>query len=90
MCLTALCAATCVWHIGMGSGVGAAGSTGAQSDMFGNMGALKDAMKDVDMDSMLQAFGGEEGLKSMLKQFGLDGPLTPDKIEKVMEQIKQM
>ena len=42
------------------------------------------------MDKMLEQMGGKEGMQSMLKQMGLDGHMTPDKIEGLMGQVKAM
>ena len=52
-------------------------------DMMGGNGGAQ-------MDQLMDQMGGKEGLKSMLKQMGLDGPMTPDKINSLIGQIKGM
>ena len=59
--------------------------TGA-ADLLEGMG---DDAKE-QMTSMLENMGGEKGLKDMMKQMGLDGPMTPDKIDNLMKQIKSI
>jgi len=42
------------------------------------------------LNKLMADMGGKEGMQSMLKQMGLDGPMTPEKIESMVGQIKGM
>mmetsp|Transcript_32318 Transcript_32318/g.64424 ORF Transcript_32318/g.64424 Transcript_32318/m.64424 type:complete len:292 (+) Transcript_32318:53-928(+) len=42
------------------------------------------------MEELMAQMGGKEGMKGMMKQMGLDGPMTPDKISGIVDQIKGM
>ena len=53
------------------------------------LAGMSDEAKE-GVSKMLEDMGGQQGPKDMMKQMGLDGPMTPDKIETVMNQIKGM
>jgi len=64
--------------------------SGSSDSLFSQSAGLEDAMKGMDLDGMMEAMGGKEGIQSMMKQFGLDGPVTQEKVEQAMSQIKTM
>jgi hypothetical protein len=42
------------------------------------------------VSKMMEEMGGQQGMKDMMKQMGLDGPMTADKVDGVLSQIKSM
>jgi hypothetical protein len=62
-----------------------ASKTDVGSALFPGGGADK-----LKMEELMAQMGGKEGMKNMMKQMGLDGPLTPEKITGIVEQIKGM
>lgn len=65
----------------------------AGSSVKGGMDKALAAMSPDDragMEKLMGEMGGREGMQNMLKQMGLDGPMTPEKIESMIAQVKGM
>jgi len=62
---------------------------GADAAMAAAMSGMGDAEKE-KIEQLMNQMGGKEGMQNMLKQMGLDGPMTPDKIDGILKQIKDM
>ncbi len=65
----------------------------AGSSAKGGMDKALAAMSPDDragMEKLMGEMGGREGMQNMLKQMGLDGPMTPEKVESMIAQVKGM
>ena len=64
-----------------------AGSVGDASAAA--LAGMSDETKE-SVSKMLEDIGGQQGMKDMMKQMGLDGPMTAEKVDGVLSQIKSM
>jgi len=64
-------------------------AAGADAAVAAAMSGMSDEDK-AGIEQLMTQMGGKEGMQNMLKQMGLDGPMTPDKIDGILKQIKDM
>ena len=74
------------------SGGGMAAGSAGRGELDRALEALAplSASDRAKVDEMIAGVGGEAGVADMLSQLGLDGPMTPEKIKGLLDQLKGM